>query len=238
MTPEEKARESIDGMLVAAGWIIQNRTDANIDDGPGVAIREFSLAHGFGEADYLLFADGQAVGVVEAKREARRLSASKPRRRSIVRASRRPSRPRGDRCHSSTSPPALRPVLPTCLSPTPPAEVSSLSTSQKLCPNGCGMSWTARYNVQGPSRHHAAACPFRPLAGSVHRRQGPRGLARPQPPPFTDSDANRVRQDIHGLQRPLPAYQVCRRSARSVPRRPRQPRPPDPERVSGVPHPG
>jgi hypothetical protein len=42
LTPEEKARESIDGML---------------DAGPGVAIREFALGHGFGEADYFLFAD-------------------------------------------------------------------------------------------------------------------------------------------------------------------------------------
>ena len=35
----------------------------------GVAIREFSLGHGFGEADYLLFVDGQAAGVIEAKKE-------------------------------------------------------------------------------------------------------------------------------------------------------------------------
>ena len=69
MTPEEQARESIDGMLSAAGWLIQDRADANIDAGRGVAIREFALGRGFGEADYLLFADGQAVGGVEAKKE-------------------------------------------------------------------------------------------------------------------------------------------------------------------------
>ena len=69
LTPEELARETIDGMLEAAGWLIQNRADANIDAGPGVAIREFSLAHGFGEADYLLFVNGQAAGVIEAKKE-------------------------------------------------------------------------------------------------------------------------------------------------------------------------
>jgi len=78
LTPEEKAREIIDGMLIAAGWIIQNRADANIDAGPGVAIREFSLAHGFGEADYLLFANGQAVGVVEAKKEGSTLTGFEP----------------------------------------------------------------------------------------------------------------------------------------------------------------
>jgi type I restriction enzyme R subunit len=66
-TPEERARHIIDGLLSAAGWIVQDRADANIDAGPGVAIREFSLGHGFGEADYMLFADGQAVGVIESQ---------------------------------------------------------------------------------------------------------------------------------------------------------------------------
>jgi type I restriction enzyme R subunit len=78
LTPEEQARESIDGMLVAAGWLIQDRADANIDAGPGVAIREFSLGRGFGEADYLLFADGQAVGVIEAKKEGSTLIGFEP----------------------------------------------------------------------------------------------------------------------------------------------------------------
>ena len=48
---------------------MQDRKNANLDAARGVAIREFSLVQGYGEADYLLFADGQAVGVVEAKRE-------------------------------------------------------------------------------------------------------------------------------------------------------------------------
>jgi type I restriction enzyme R subunit len=56
-------------MLTSAGWLLQNRADANIGAGRGVAIREFALAHGFGEADYLLFVDEQAVGVIEAKKE-------------------------------------------------------------------------------------------------------------------------------------------------------------------------
>ena len=68
-TPEERAKQTIDGLLSAAGWIVQDHADANIDAGPGVAIREFSLGHGFGEADYMLFAEGQAMGVIEAKKE-------------------------------------------------------------------------------------------------------------------------------------------------------------------------
>lgn len=65
-TPEEEARELIDQQLAAAGWMVQDRDDADIDAGRGVAIREFPLQGG-DEADYLLYADGKAIGVVEAK---------------------------------------------------------------------------------------------------------------------------------------------------------------------------
>ena len=69
LTPEERARQTIDSLLSQAGWTIQDRRQANIDAARGVAVREFSLGKGYGEADYLLFVDGQAVGVVEAKKE-------------------------------------------------------------------------------------------------------------------------------------------------------------------------
>jgi type I restriction enzyme R subunit len=68
-TPEDKARKTIDELLTSSGWEVQDRKNANLDVARGVAIREFSLGQGYGEADYLLFADGQAVGVVEAKKE-------------------------------------------------------------------------------------------------------------------------------------------------------------------------
>lgn len=68
-SPEARARENIDKQLIDAGWIVQSREEANISAGRGVAIREFPMKPGFGEADYLLYVDGQAVGVVEAKKE-------------------------------------------------------------------------------------------------------------------------------------------------------------------------
>jgi len=68
MTPEEQARQEIDRQLVAAGWMVQDRAAMDIYAGPGVAIREFPLRGGE-EADYLLYADGEAIGVVEAKPE-------------------------------------------------------------------------------------------------------------------------------------------------------------------------
>jgi type I restriction enzyme R subunit len=67
MTPEQKARIEIDRMLTEAGWLVFDFKEANIHAGRGVAIREFHLKSGHGEADYLLYVDGQAAGVVEAK---------------------------------------------------------------------------------------------------------------------------------------------------------------------------
>ena len=66
--PEDLAREKIDAMLADAGWEVQDAKQANLQARQGVAIRYFPLATGFGEADYLLFVDGQAAGVVEAKK--------------------------------------------------------------------------------------------------------------------------------------------------------------------------
>ena len=65
MTPEEKARQHIDHLLEQAGWAVQDMSQINISASLGVAVREFPLATG--EADYLLYADGKAIGVVEAK---------------------------------------------------------------------------------------------------------------------------------------------------------------------------
>src|SRR5690349_7509262 len=65
--PEAKAREKIDDLLTEAGWVVQDRDDMNITAGDGVAVREFKLERGHGYVDYLLFVDGAAVGVVEAK---------------------------------------------------------------------------------------------------------------------------------------------------------------------------
>jgi len=67
-TPEEKAREAIDQQLEESGWVIQDRDEINLSAGLGVAIREFKLKSGHGFADYLLFVDGQAVGILEAKK--------------------------------------------------------------------------------------------------------------------------------------------------------------------------
>ena len=56
-------------MLTAAGWSVQDVAQANIHAARGVALREFPLNTGFGFADYLLYIDGKAAGVIEAKKE-------------------------------------------------------------------------------------------------------------------------------------------------------------------------
>ena len=73
-SPEARARKNIDQLLTAAGWIVQSRDEVNLTAGRGVAIREFPMKPGFGEVDYLLYVDAQAVGVVEAKKEGSTLS--------------------------------------------------------------------------------------------------------------------------------------------------------------------
>ncbi len=74
LTPEAKARVRIDKMLVAAGWLVQHAKEVNLAAARGVAVREFVLAPGHGQVDYLLFVDGQAVGVLEAKKEGETLT--------------------------------------------------------------------------------------------------------------------------------------------------------------------
>ena len=67
MTPEEKARQTIDEKLIQSGWAIQNMKELNLSSALGVAVREFPTSTG--PVDYALFVDGKPVGVAEAKRD-------------------------------------------------------------------------------------------------------------------------------------------------------------------------
>jgi len=64
--PEQHAREEIDRLLTDAGWLLQDRDAFDRKAALGVAVREFPLPAGF--CDYLLFIDGKAAGVIEAKK--------------------------------------------------------------------------------------------------------------------------------------------------------------------------
>ncbi|MBP7481233.1 MAG: DEAD/DEAH box helicase family protein [Lacunisphaera sp.] len=65
--PEQIARDAIDAQLRSAGWTIQAKDALNFSAGEGQAVREYTTDTG--PADYVLFVDGQPVGVIEAKKE-------------------------------------------------------------------------------------------------------------------------------------------------------------------------
>ncbi len=65
MKPEEEARKIIDDLLSQAGWGIQDFRNLNLGASLGVAVREFPT--NTGPADYILFVNRKAVGVIEAK---------------------------------------------------------------------------------------------------------------------------------------------------------------------------
>jgi len=65
--PEQKARDEIDQLLAKAGWAVQDKKKIDFSASLGVAVREYQT--GIGPADYVLFVDKQAVGVIEAKPE-------------------------------------------------------------------------------------------------------------------------------------------------------------------------
>jgi type I site-specific restriction endonuclease len=69
VTPEQRARQGIDRFLAAAGWAVQDFKSANLYAAQGAAIREFALDAGRGFADDLIYVDGKACGVVEAKKQ-------------------------------------------------------------------------------------------------------------------------------------------------------------------------
>ena len=66
-TPEQEARDNIDRMLSHAGWSVQSKKSINFTASVGVAIREYQTD--VGPADYVLFVDKVAVGVIESKSE-------------------------------------------------------------------------------------------------------------------------------------------------------------------------
>ena len=65
--PEQIARDEIDKMLVAAGWVVQSKNKVDLSVSKGVAVCEYQTDAG--PADYVLFVDRKPVGVIEAKKE-------------------------------------------------------------------------------------------------------------------------------------------------------------------------
>lgn len=64
---EAETRKEIDRKLAAAGWVIQDKNRLNLYESLGVAVREMDTDTG--PANYMLFVNGKACGIIEAKRE-------------------------------------------------------------------------------------------------------------------------------------------------------------------------
>ena len=118
LTPEAKARLKIDEMLVAAGWAVQDANRVNLSAKRGVAVREFVLEPPHGSVDYLLFVDGEAVGVIEAKTEGTTLTGVESQNAKYAEDSGRRSRRRSSRSRSPTSRPGSRRASRTASIPT------------------------------------------------------------------------------------------------------------------------
>lgn len=67
LLPEQKARVKIDKVLESAGWTVVAR-DEYTNAINAQAVKE-NILQGNKEADYILYLDGKAIGVLEAKRE-------------------------------------------------------------------------------------------------------------------------------------------------------------------------
>ncbi len=65
--PEQISRDTIDKMLIDAGWLVQSKGKVDLSANKGVAVREYQTD--VGPADYVLFVERKPVGIIEAKRE-------------------------------------------------------------------------------------------------------------------------------------------------------------------------
>lgn len=71
LKPEEQARLNIDRWLEDAGWAVVSRKEYT-EAINAIALKE-NLMQGNLEADYLLYLNGKAIGVLEAKKKDNRL---------------------------------------------------------------------------------------------------------------------------------------------------------------------
>ncbi|HUA65159.1 MAG TPA: hypothetical protein VME24_04880 [Alphaproteobacteria bacterium] len=104
MTPEEKARQAIDGQLVACGWVVQAKDKVNLSAAKGIAISELSFSTG--EPDYTLFADAKPSAPSKPNRKAKPLPALRNNPQNI--------------------PPAFHPACPPGTIPCPSATKAAL----------------------------------------------------------------------------------------------------------------
>ncbi len=164
----------------------------------GVAVREFVMKPPHGRADYLLFVDGAAAGVIEAKKEGETLRGVQWQSAKYVDGvpDEVPTALEGALpfVYESTG---TRPASRTRSTRMPRAARSSRSTGRET------LAALARRDPQAtrPRRRSAIAShmpplePRRPLAAAGHRDPQPRAVARREPAARADPDGDRLGQD-------------------------------------------
>ena len=65
--PEQIARDKIDMLLKQSGWTVQEFKYMNLSVAKGIAVKEYRTE--VGPADFVLFIDGDPIGIIEAKRK-------------------------------------------------------------------------------------------------------------------------------------------------------------------------
>ena len=194
MTLEQQARKRIDELLVAAGWSVQDVKAADIHAARGVAIREFPLEQGFGFADYLLYVDGKAAGIIEAKKQGATLT--------------------GVEIQSARYAQGLPASLPAWRRPLPFIYEST----------GLESHFTNTLDPEPRARNVFAFHRPETLAGWLGMGAGEGVIPaqagsqpRAEQAARADPDGHRQRQDLHRHQLHLPPHQVRRRAAGAVP---------------------
>ena len=83
MIPEAQARVQIDQLLQCAGWHACSIDQVNLQAFPGIAIRDCHLNPGQGFADYLLYMNGKACGVIVLHLQGQQVDTSLQRAQSL-----------------------------------------------------------------------------------------------------------------------------------------------------------
>ena len=218
MSPEEMARKDIDRQPARCGQGVRNKCGMNLSAGLGIAVREFPMLTG--EADYLLYVRGKAIGVVEAK----------PKGHPLI----------GVETQSAKYAGALPPSIPAHARPLPFSYESTGAVTQftnLLEPDARSREVFTFHRpeellrlagldaqVRGKLRALPAldAAKLWPVQTAGDREPG--AVARQEQAPLADPDGDRLGQDLHGGQCLLPAHQVRRGEAGPVPRGSEQPR--------------
>lgn len=116
---------------MACGWLVLDHKAMNIMAGPGVAVREFPLKAG--PADYLLYADGKVIGVLEAKPEGHTLKG--------VEIPSSKYTPMASRITASPCPLPMNPPARLCSSRTAWSRISAAARSSPfIVPKNCCVS--------------------------------------------------------------------------------------------------